>query len=185
MSVVVIDLGCKSYGGADDSLAPLIDRYRPALLLGFDPQLEREETRMTLGTMVMLSKKVGWTHGGKVRFAGNGLCAGVRGRIGVDEEWGDFPFFDVAELIRALPGNTLLIVKLDIEGAEYSLLAHLEERDAILPVAKFLVEWHTDDYLHGHVVRAGREYYEAKYPGRFEVWHDPLHRRCCRDLDRV
>jgi hypothetical protein len=182
---IVIDLGCKSYGGADDSIMPLVRRYEPQLLLGFDPQIEVEgitpftyspNSLTNLSTTVVLSKKAAWMYDGNVRFCGDGVCAGIDGP-------GDgklIPCFDLASLVRALPDDARTIIKVDIEGAEYPLLSWLERGDAFYKLDEILVEWHTGEYTRGHNTSKGRAYYEEKYPDKFKLWHDPLHKRCCR-----
>jgi len=171
---VVIDVGCADYGAGNggDSVTPLIERYHPDLFLGFDPQAEErayladERTHWSNRfTQVVISAAAAWTRGGTVAFDSGGATAGVpRG----GEVFARYPCFDLAALLWALPHSAEKIVKVDIEGGEYPLLAHLEDAGAIELVNKFLVEWHSELYSKGHDRARGRAHYEARYGRKFE-----------------
>jgi hypothetical protein len=133
--MIVVDLGCYPHG-RDVSIEPLVSRFSPEVLYGFDPLVGAPTTYVVGDTRVHLSPKVAWTINGYVRFVQNGL----RSRA-FESEAGTTPCFDLAEFIRALPADDI-VLKLDVEGAEYQLLPHLcaTQTDELLSL--ILVEWH-------------------------------------------
>lgn len=177
---IVIDLGCKGYGGPDDSIDVLVERYHPNLLLGFDPQVEAAvyTTQGQYPTTVMLSAAAAWRHNGVVSLSGAGQTAGVRGESQTCLHARGVPCFDMAALLHTLPHEAEIIVKMDIEGAEYPLLQYLWDECVLGYADQWLVEWHTNEYARGHDTSRGRAWYESRLP-HFDVWHDPMHARCC------
>jgi hypothetical protein len=138
--IVVVDVGCKSHE-AERSIEPLIERFRPEILFGFDPHpmLEEGFTRIG-GTIVVTRKMAAWTFDGSAPFRFDGSRSRVR--AGPDSE--PVRCFDLARWIDCLPGCDLA-VKVDIEGGEYLLLEHLLERDVDGLIGTLLVEWHGAD----------------------------------------
>jgi len=147
---IVVDLGC--YPHRDEiSIEPLIERYRPDVLYGFDPWpgLVEGETEVN-GTRVVLQRKAAWIEDGEIEFAH------VRGLRGWDStvmreknaraEWSRedavirVPCFDFSEWLRGLPEPP--VVKLDVEGAEFPILERLVAEGTDGLVAELLVEWH-------------------------------------------
>lgn len=141
--MIVVDLGCATYGGAD-SIGYLIDTYKPSRLYGFDPQ---GETGHGWGEVVVqgvpcgLRKKAAWTYDGTIGFRMNENGSAV--------EYGqaEVQCFDLARFVLDLP--RVGVLKMDVEGAEYPLLEHLIETGADKRVGRVLVEWHrgVDDAL--------------------------------------
>lgn len=149
---IVVDLGCFPHRD-EISIEPLIERYRPSVLYGFDPwpALVVGETTVD-DTRVVLERKAAWIENGEVEFAK------VRGLRGWDStvmrdknakgEWtgsGEVirvPCFDFSEWLRTLPQPP--VVKLDVEGAEFPILERLVEDGTDSLVAQLLVEWHDD-----------------------------------------
>jgi FkbM family methyltransferase len=157
---IVVDLGCFPHRD-EISIEPLIERYRPAVLYGFDPwpALVEGETDVG-GTRVVLERKAAWIEDGEIEFAR------VRGLRGWDStvmrsknakgEWtgaGEIirvPCFDVSAWLRTLPEPP--VVKLDVEGAEFPILEKLVADGTDALVAELLVEWH-DDKMADHTAR--------------------------------
>ena len=148
---IVVDLGCFPHRD-EISLEPLVGRFEPAVLYGFDPWpgLVEGETDVD-GTRVVLERKAAWVEDGEIEFAR------VRGLRGWDstvmraknarDEWSRadairVPCFDFSAWLRTLPEPP--IVKLDVEGAEFPILERLLEDGTDALVAELLVEWHDD-----------------------------------------
>ena len=149
---IVVDLGC--YPHRDEiSIEPLVERYRPEVLYGFDPwpALVEGETELE-GTRVVLQREAAWIEDGEIEFAH------VRGLRGWDstvmrdknthDEWSRpdsvirVPCFDLSSWLRGLPEPP--IVKLDVEGAEFPILQKLVDDGTDVLIAELLVEWHDD-----------------------------------------
>jgi FkbM family methyltransferase len=142
--MIVIDVGCARYGG-DFSIERLLEEFCPDKLYGFDPNVDGlqealaqgRELQEKCGTEIWIEGKAVWIHDGFVGFEGQGLG----GRT--CEECGSraVPCIDLARFITELDQNDI-ILKIDAEGAEYTLLEHLIETrtDALLKLA--WVEWH-------------------------------------------
>jgi FkbM family methyltransferase len=138
--VIVIDIGCARYGG-DFSIERLIEEFAPSELWGFDPSAAMDDLTVELrdgGPTIHLSRKAAWTHDGEIGFEGTGLD----GRVTLDPAAEKVPCFDLAAFIRSLPSDEEIVLKADVEGAEYPLLEHLiaTRTDELLKLA--WVEWH-------------------------------------------
>lgn len=158
MSVVVVDIGCASWGG-DQSIAPLLAMYEPDNFYGFDPALDADPRVLVNTTQsvpseyldrVELSASAAWLWDGLQRFEVADLGGAVNPR-GLK-----VPCFDLARWLQRFDGDNL-IVKLDCEGAEYQLLPALRATGADLLIHTLLVEWHcmacrfgilTEDWTH-------------------------------------
>jgi FkbM family methyltransferase len=150
--MIVVDLGCFPHRD-EISIEPLVERYHPDVLYGFDPWpgLVEGETKLD-GTTIILKRKAAWIEDGEIEFARvRGLRAWdstVMRAKNSRREWagaGDVisvPCFDFSTWLRSLPEPP--IVKLDVEGAEFPILErlHAEGTDAL--VAELLVEWHDE-----------------------------------------
>jgi FkbM family methyltransferase len=159
--VIVLDLGCYPHGH-EISIERLIERYMPDVLYGFDPYpaLREGVTYQTIErhgaghhtVTVNLRCKAAWTFDGEIEMA---LVAGARAwdsTVMRDKnsrrEWDEgeivsVPCFDLAAFVSDLPRGDL-IVKMDIEGAEFPLLDHLVVSGADALVDLCLVEWHDE-----------------------------------------
>lgn len=135
---VVIDVGCTAYNGAN-SIEYLIDEFRPAHLIGFDPTAV-ESTYVLGETHVATYPVAGWIYDGMVGFEQQGN----RGHVTTEQVQTQVLCVDLARVIREQ--GRLVILKLDAEGAEYALLEHLILEDADLLVELAWVEWHGDQY---------------------------------------
>lgn len=135
--MIVIDLGCYEHE-VSRSVEPLVERFRPRILYGFDPLLPKDSKRLLDGTHCVLTRSAAWTREGTVGIERNGT------RTRILEDGDEVPCFDLARFIAALPRHERVVLKLDVEGAEYPLLEHLHAQglDARLTLA--LVEWHAD-----------------------------------------
>jgi len=152
---IVVDLGCCGYernGKLEDSIQTLIKRFKPAVLFGFDPHPAlREAVGQVYGTTVVTTRRAAWTSG-----SDNGLGLMVQGNCthvvptrprGNGLEWAHT--FDIADWVRALP-DVNIVLKVDIEGAEYVILPHLIEQGLMHRFSRLLVEWHTGELANGY-----------------------------------
>lgn len=134
-SVIVIDLGCAPHG-ADASIEPLLARFSPGVLYGFDPLIGHPRTALVGDTRVDLEPKAAWTHDGFLGF----VDQGIRSRV-YEFEAGTVPCFDLAAFVRSFQGEEI-VLKMDIEGAEYELVPHLCDTRTDELLSLLLVEWH-------------------------------------------
>lgn len=139
---VVIDVGCAARAG-EESVHKLIERFHPRLLIGYDPGA-RDAEYTWHGTDVMIFAAAAWTRSGSVKFVEQGND-GIESFVAVS---GDFkgrtnwvPCTDLAVLLRQ---HDKVVLKMDVEGAEYELIPHLIETGAIERVRLLLIEWHGD-----------------------------------------
>jgi FkbM family methyltransferase len=139
---VVVDLGCHPHpehrGASQDSIMALIGRFAPSALYGFDPHPDHVEQRRYVGrTAVVTKRRAAWIYDGVVAYdpsPDRPLSAHVGdGPTSV-------PCFDLAAWLR----GRSVVVKMDVEGAEYRILEHLIENGADGNVERLLVEWHPD-----------------------------------------
>jgi hypothetical protein len=147
---IVVDLGCIGYarsGSLEDSIETLVKRFKPGILFGFDPHPGLTEKVGRLGaTTVITSRRAAWTHDGYVGLEVNGNCTHV---VGEDESDGVVRCFDLADWMLTLP-DANIILKMDIEGAEYVLLPFLTHWGVMDRVSRLLVEWHKGDKANGY-----------------------------------
>ena len=149
---IVVDLGC--YPHRDEiSVEPLIERYRPDVLYGFDPWpgLVEGETEVD-GTRVVLQRKAAWIEDGEIEFARvrgfrawNSTVVRAKGTRGEWSGAGDVirvPCFDFSAWLCELGAPA--VVKLDVEGAEFEILERMVDEGTDLLVSQLLVEWHDD-----------------------------------------
>lgn len=136
MSVVVIDVGCATYGG-DASIPYLIEEFSPSKLIGLDPNLTGQEPAEVAGVELDLRRAAAWTSNGTIGFTPAGLSGHIGGLDAITVE-----AVDLAALILAQPDDHDVILKLDCEGAEYLLIPELVARDVDLRLRLAWVEWH-------------------------------------------
>ena len=139
--MIVIDVGCATWGG-DESVNYLIENYGPQTLYGFDPGLDWPVDTEEKGTHLILSRSAAWTHDGKVGFT----VANLGGHV--EDGAVQVPCIDLARFILELPDDDI-ILKMDAEGAEYTLIPHLVTKKADLRLDLFMVEWHCEVCGHG------------------------------------
>lgn len=141
---VVVDLGCKNWGGEDESLNKLIDRFHPDLYFGFDPHPEITEGVTRIGdTTVIICNKAAWISCGTQTFRESGISS----RVINGGSW-QVETFDVSSFLRSLP-ECELIVKMDMERAEYPVLGQLLSDGTHERIDKLLIEWHGAEHIGG------------------------------------
>lgn len=133
--MIVVDLGCYPHD-SDVSIEPLVARFSPDVLYGFDPFLAVGTNYFVAQTRIELRPYAAWTHDGYVGFIG----AEMRSRV-YETELGTVPCFDLARYIAELPDDEI-VLKMDVEGAEYALIQHLCAMNTDERLALLLVEWH-------------------------------------------
>ncbi len=136
--MIVVDLGCAPHGM--DSVAMLVDRFHPDVLFGFDPFLFTTDTTERNGTVCFLSSSAAWVYNGRLGFTRDGTASRVF------EDGNDVACFDLAEFVQGVSDANQhadrLVLKLDVEGAEYPLLEHLHATEVDELLELVLVEWH-------------------------------------------
>jgi FkbM family methyltransferase len=142
--LVVVDLGCYTHPGypEDESTRTLIERFDPKTYYGFDPHPDLVERMESVkgGTDVVIFRMAAATYRGSISYdprPDRPLAAATgSGPLIV-------PCFDFAAWLSVLTiGRLRVIVKMDVEGAEYTLLPHLIETGAIQWIKRLLIEWH-------------------------------------------
>ncbi len=145
---IVVDLGCCSYernGRLEDSIQTLVKRFKPSVLFGFDPHPGLPDAvGQVYGTTVITSRRAAWTNDCNVGIALQGNCT----HVDLDEV-GGAQAFDIANWVRALP-EARIVLKVDVEGAEYVLLPHLIAHGLMDRFSHVLVEWHSGEYANGY-----------------------------------
>ena len=115
--MIVVDLGCWNHGNpALDSISSLIAKYQPEILYGFDPLATDGVVRWG-ETIVVTRALAAWLHDGMVPFKVSGTGSGVG--IGKDK-----PCFHLVNWLRTIPEP--IVLKMDIEGAEWSLVKKIK-----------------------------------------------------------
>jgi len=136
--VIVIDIGCAKHGG-DESVPYLIADYKPDILYGYDPACDIYSNYQIDETLVFEKPEVAWIYDGHIGF----LVARLGGHVETDAP--SFPCFDLSRLILELAQEEKeIILKMDCEGAEYTLIPHLCANDADLCLKLAVIEWHCE-----------------------------------------
>lgn len=133
--MIVIDVGAAD-NGHESSTERLANRFSPQLIVGLDPHHTFEERVYLQGrTPVVAIRAAAWTHEGKVGYYEESGSSRVR----EDPALPQVTCMDLAQVIRDFEATVL---KLDCEGAEYTLLPYLiaEQLDRRLELV--WVEWH-------------------------------------------
>ncbi len=138
--MIVVDLGCADYG-TQDSLSSLADTYHPTRMYGFDPHPALDETVTCVhGIPTRLERKAAWLYDGETRFIENitrsHLANGQPDATVV-------PCFDFSAWLSRR--RTWVILKMDIEGAEYEVLERMISDGTDQKIAALLIEWHDGD----------------------------------------
>ena len=145
---IVIDLGCCSYQRGDqleDSIQALVKRFKPTVLFGFDPHPGlKEGIGNVYGSVVVTARKAAWTSNGWVGLAVNGNCTHLD-----DMQDGVVRTFDLVDWMLMLP-DVPIVMKMDVEGAEYPLLEAMIERGMMGQIARLLVEFHDEPQANGY-----------------------------------
>lgn len=138
--LTVVDLGSHPHGA--DSVEILRKAYEPRVLYGFDPLYSAFEvgTFHRGGTRVVLSRSAAYTFDGRCGLHRNGTSTSLM-------PGDDADCFDVATFLLGLTGR--IVLKMDVEGAEYDILARLKEAGADERLERILVEWHAPPQDYG------------------------------------
>ena len=135
---IVVDLGCADYG-SQDSVRSLIDKYHPDRLYAFDPHPIVEEGRwMRKGVSVVFCRRAAWLHDGDVGYHENITSSHI-----VSDDTDTVPCFDFSKWLAGLGEHVIL--KMDVEGAEYDLLERMIADGTDHLVDELIIEWHDDD----------------------------------------
>lgn len=167
---IVVDLGCCTYqrdiGGhqwVEDSIHTLIKRFKPAVLFGFDPHPAlHSAVGQVYGTTVITHRIAAWTNDEEVGLGLAGNCT----HVDLDEEQ-RAKAFDIAAWVRTLP-EARIVLKVDVEGAEYVLLPHLIRHGLMNRFSHLLVEWHSEPTANGY--ETDREAILADIECPVETW---------------
>ncbi len=167
--MTVIDLGCQPQR-IDRSIEPLVERFQPETLLGFDPAATPPFEFAVGDTEVVIEKTAAWVQDGTVEFS---APTGIEGTVMRDSNVWDglvqsVPCFDFSSWLHLLnSGET--VVKMDIEGAEVPVLEKLIADGNDQLISLLLVEWHDRSFDHLFTLRRAKIEQLIRCP--VEVWH--------------
>lgn len=176
MGLTVIDIGAADHGG-DQSVRPLIEEFQPDRLIGYDPLLEASYTATWSGCQITMVKRAAWIHDGTIEFVKAGLGSHVEAG---SKHW--FRCDDIVRVVREqLDAGGDVIVKMDAEFGEYTMLPALIEADLDLRIKVLLVEFHCPrckhgEWSHSEACERGdepnvmRESIEAAWRGEMRGW---------------
>lgn len=134
--MIVVDLGCYDPPCGYDSLASLRETFSPDVLFGFDPQAQDSDE--TAGaTRVVVEAKAAWIMDGIIGFAYRDTSSSIDSGASVT-----VPCFDFSAWLARLGEKA--VVKMDVEGAEYELLAKMRADGTLSLVERLVIEWHGD-----------------------------------------
>lgn len=155
---VVVDLGCADHGRAY-SLGALIEEYRPTKVYGFDPSpTTNTSIRSLLGVETVVARKAAWLYDGETTFTEDGWSSRIATGDDGSVECFDFP----AWLADLQAKEQSVVVKMDVEGAEFELLDAMLANGTLERLQELLVEWHA---RHGDPAA-----YLAKIPCPVREW---------------
>jgi FkbM family methyltransferase len=137
--MIVVDVGAARYGG-DYSMERLIDQFNPTHLYAFDPNPALELPDLCEETRIELHHAAAWRYNGTIGYRADGLNSWLTN----DPRAPQVPCVDLAHFILGLSEkhSDRIVLKLDCEGCEYDLLAHLIARDVDELLDLIIVEWH-------------------------------------------
>jgi hypothetical protein len=139
---IVVDVGCARWGDSY-SLERLVEMYRPHLLIGIDPHVESSVTIID-GTVCLLKQGAAWVDNRMIGWVSDM----TRSRVAQREEPPE-AMVRTIDLPLLLDGLASLdhdvVVKIDAEGAEHTLIPKIVEAGVDLRIRRLLVEWHGDD----------------------------------------
>jgi FkbM family methyltransferase len=134
-AVIVIDVGA-SDNGHESSTQRLATRFDPQLIVGLDPHPSLEEKVYMVGqTPVVAIRSAAWTRDGQIGYEEQSGSSQVR----EDPDLPQVPCMDLAQVIRDFEATVL---KIDAEGAEYTLLPYIIEQQLDRRLELVWVEWH-------------------------------------------
>ncbi len=152
--MIVVYVGSQTYGN-EESFEKLVTRFEPELLYAFDP-LARNESwirRRDYGALAYSQiAAAAWVRDGFCEF-GIGADPGVNATLvrakNLVGEWSEtvmVPCFDFSAWLSGFAEP--VVVKMDIEGAEYAILEKMIADGTDARLSLLLVEWH-DHKLEG------------------------------------
>lgn len=137
--MIVLDVGSATHG-SDSSIPYLIETFKPETLYGFDPA-EPDADYLYGGATVLLKKAAAWTYDGSIGF----VVAGLGGHV-APGSGNAYRCVDLARFILDVASEgEEVVLKIDAEGAEYTLIPHLVAHGADLFLKLALIEWHCAD----------------------------------------
>lgn len=152
--MIVVDLGCKSHAG-EESIQKLCDRFHPDVLFGFDPYPELGEgvsTRLSKSgqggvyvSLVITRRVAAWVTDGNLPFKFDGTRSGYAPAAPSEyfSPYTQVQCFNFVAWLALLP-PVPIVVKLDVEGAEYRLLPALHSAGLDSRIERVIVEWHDE-----------------------------------------
>jgi hypothetical protein len=120
--------------------------FEPGAFWGFDPnaaetaaEFDWEYWAVERGCDVHIDSRAAWVHDGTIRWFSDGLNS----KVGDHPHWKKVGCFDLAKFVKNLADTpTGIILKIDAEGSEYTLLEHLIQKGADKLIDMAWVEWH-------------------------------------------
>lgn len=142
---VVVDLGSAFYPEFphDESFNKLLYKYQPSRYYGFDPSSIAQATDFDFaGAHCRFERKAAWVFNGTLALIEAPVVANsLRTFVAPMDYPTQVPCFDIAEFLETLASDHV-ILKMDVEGAEYTLIPYLKATGADALVSELLVEWH-------------------------------------------
>jgi FkbM family methyltransferase len=149
--VIVVDIGCMTYSQypEEESTFKLLRIFHPDYYYGFDPNPDLIEGEQLIQLddaplcKCTFTRKAAWKHDGLLEYTlgWNPLRASTSFTT-IDPEH-PVPCFSLAQWLHEL--NEKVVLKLDCEGAEYTLIEHLERTNTMQEFVDYLlVEFHGD-----------------------------------------
>lgn len=169
--LTLVDVGFVQHG-TEASLRPLIRRFKPDYVYGFDPLHTHPATIGSFeGTPVLLTAQAAWTRDGVLALSNpSGVIATA---VHTSENFLHataitVPCLDFAWWLSRQRGR--LVVKLDVEGAEFPLLQALLNAGLDTRIDLLLVEWHERYLSPGSGYRLWRDRLETELRCPIEEW---------------
>lgn len=142
---VVVDLGSAFYPDypKDESFNKLLYKYQPSRYFGFDPSLQGQANEFDFtGVHCKFERKAAWVFNGTLAMFEPPVVSNVlRTFVAPMDHKVQVPCFDLAEFLESIDAYHL-ILKMDVEGAEYTLVPWLKATGADELVTELLIEWH-------------------------------------------
>ncbi len=142
--MTVIDLGSETHG-YEESLFTLIERFKPQRVFAFDP-LGPTDMASVRGVEIIRSASAAWTFDGELEFgigAQELMNATALKEKRFSGEWQQVitvSCFDFSQFLTRFAEP--VVVKMDIEGAEYDILDKMIADGTDRKVSFLMVEWH-------------------------------------------
>ena len=133
--MIAIDIGSADHSH-ESSTERLITRFHPTLIVALDPHPTTEAgVRLHGETIVATTQAAAWTQEGQIGYHEESGSS----RVLENPDLPQVPCIDIAEWIT---GFEATVLKLDCEGAEYTLLPHLIDQQLDRGLELVWVEWH-------------------------------------------